>query len=398
MQLGHKVLNIVDVSTNGTFVNGDDIKDGLRILKNGDSVWLGKNLRFIVRYAEATPEVNVEDGKEKEGINGADDMEITQENDIRRFHDLYVMGRELGSGHYATVNEATSKRTGEKFAVKIFKPTRMNDVKSSLKFQQELQVLMNIKHDNIVKLIDRFIEPVNKHSISTYLVLEKVNHGELFTRIVDKTQLSEHETRMIFNQLLNGLKYLHDRDIIHRDIKPENILLNIHQNPFQIEVKIADFGLAKFIGELNFTNTLCGTPSYVAPEVLIPSSERKYAKPVDMWSSGVLLYVCLAGFPPFSDELGPPSMRDQILSVTYAFYSPYFDEVDDLALDLISKLLVGDPLKRITVGESLKHPWLNMETDRAVESSSSLMERALLLDGQMPKTYTELSQMSNMGG
>lgn len=361
-QLGRVVLNIVDLSTNGTFVNGESIKDGLRILKNGDSIFLAKDLGFLIKYIDfESPEVE------------------------KKFDELYKLGKELGSGHYATVNEAINKETGHQYAVKIFKPTRINDSKSSLKFQQELQVLMNMKHKNIVKLIDRFIEPINKNYISTYLVLEKVNNGELFTRIVEKTQLGEIETKSIFKQLLSGLKYLHDRDIIHRDIKPENILLNINDT---IEVKIADFGLAKFIGELNFTNTLCGTPSYVAPEVLIPSSQRQYAKPVDMWSSGVLLYVCLAGFPPFSDELGPPSMREQILQVKYAFYSPYFDKVDDLALDLISKLLIKDPNQRLTVDEALKHHWLIEESSQDVS-----MERIDLPIGILPKTYTELSKL-----
>ncbi|GAV28378.1 hypothetical protein PMKS-001849 [Pichia membranifaciens] len=124
-----------------------------------------------------------------------------------------------------------------------------------------------------------------------------------------------------------------------------------------VQVKIADFGLAKLIGKSQFTTTLCGTPAYVAPEVLANSQHRKYNKSVDMWSVGVLLYVCLCGFPPFSEELGPPSMRQQILEAKFAFYSPYWDDIGDISLDLISRLLVAKPDQRLSVRQAISHPW-----------------------------------------
>ena len=123
----------------------------------------------------------------------------------------------------------------------------------------------------------------------------------------------------------------HDRNIVHRDIKPENILL-VDQN---LHVKLADFGLAKIIGEESFTTTLCGTPSYVAPEILADNKQRKYTKGVDIWSLGVVLYICLCGFPPFSDELysreNPYTLSQQIRKGRFDYPSPYWDSVGDPA-------------------------------------------------------------------
>lgn len=390
-------LNLIDHSSNGTFVNGSRVENKNCILKNGDKLNFAKSGAYVFRY-KRDEESSDED---KENVDTTSNVKPA-----KSFFDEYVLGRQLGSGHYATVKEAIRKETGDSFAVKIFKPQRADDTKSSKQFNQELEVLMSIKHENIVKLIGTYTEPINKFSFTTYLVLEKVNDGELFTRIVKKQNLRQDETKAIFKQLLNGLLYLHNRNIIHRDIKPENILLNIvprtspsqkqtgpwDENELDVSVKIADFGLAKFIGELKFTNTLCGTPAYVAPEVL--NSSRKYSKNIDLWSAGVLLYVCLVGFPPFSDELGPPNMREQIISAKYAFYSPYFDAIDDLALDLITKLLVLDPDQRLNIQQAIDHPWFNDDSSAPLDT----VTRSPIKGSSLPKTYTELSQMQSMEG
>ena len=146
-----------------------------------------------------------------------------------------------------------------------------------------------------------------------------------------RQKLNENETRKLFKQLFQSIKYLHERNIVHRDIKPENILL-VDKD---LHVKLADFGLAKIIGEESFTTTLCGTPSYVAPEILADSKQRKYTKAVDVWSLGVVLYICLCGFPPFSDELYsrdfPFTLSQQIKSGRFDYPSPYWDSVGDPA-------------------------------------------------------------------
>merc|ERR1711977_726329 len=188
-------------------------------------------------------------------------------------------------------------------------------------------------------------------------VLELAAEGELFNWIVMKQKLTEEETRKVFIQLFQATKYLHERGIVHRDIKPENILLTDKD----LHVKVADFGLAKIIGEESFTTTLCGTPSYVAPEILEDSRHRRYTRAVDVWSLGVVLYICLCGFPPFSDELNtrenPYSLTQQIKTGRFDYPSPYWDSVGDPALDLIDRMLTVDPDKRISIDACLEHPW-----------------------------------------
>ncbi|KAK6462568.1 kinase-like domain-containing protein [Scheffersomyces coipomensis] len=365
-----------DLSSNGVYINDEKLSKGDKmILRSGDKIKFAKmGGCYIFRYV-----IDI--------LNDEEESKVSKKvrTHKRTFFDDYILGVQLGSGHYAVVKEAKNKQTGKVVAVKIFHPNKTggrSNANEEAKLQQEMNLLLSIDHPNIVKFISHYIEPLNEYAVTTYLVLEKMNSGELFQRIVNKSKLRQDETKAFFKQLLSGLKYLHDNNIIHRDIKPENILLDItprksidqeqtgpwDENELDIKVKIADFGLAKFIGELKFTNTLCGTPAYVAPEVL--RNDRNYSTKVDIWSTGVLLYVCLCGFPPFSDELGPPSMREQILQGKFAFYSPYWDDIVDDALDLITNLLVTDSHERYDVHQMLEHEWFQTSNVISNEESS----------------------------
>lgn len=144
-----------------------------------------------------------------------------------------------------------------------------------------------------------------------------------------------------------------------------------------LHVKLADFGLAKIIGEESFTTTLCGTPSYVAPEILADSRHRKYTKAVDIWSLGVVLYICLCGFPPFSEELYskdfPFTLSQQIKSGRFDYPSPYWDSVGDPALDLIDSMLVVDVNRRFTIDQCLAHPWMTADQPGVNDSTDGLV-------------------------
>lgn len=360
---GREFICVKDTSSNGTFVNETLVGRGNTcLIRDGDKVRLASSCNYILKYRE-----------DRKGGTSS-------------FFDQYILGdRVLGTGHYAQVKEAVCRKNGRVCAVKIFNPRKHTiengEDEDAIKMNRELLILTNLNHPNIVGFYGAFLEPVSVDTVTTYLVLEKINGGELFNRIVKKTKLNQPETKNIFCQLLTGLSYLHSMGIVHRDLKPENILLEIKHgdqkfpwdtDEHSICVKIADFGLAKFIGNLSFTNTLCGTPAYVAPEVLVNRKIRHYNKAVDMWSVGVLLYVCLCGFPPFSEELGPPNMRQQIIDARFAFYSPYWDNISDDALDLITRLLVADPNKRLTVEEAMNHAWLR---DGMEELKEDLKER-----------------------
>ncbi|KAF9173733.1 hypothetical protein BGX21_002777 [Mortierella sp. AD011] len=323
-----------DLSSNGTFIN--DVKVGVnrRVqLKDHDKInYLHEarkskdRLRFI--FIEGEP---------------ADDL---------TFDSQYERGPQLGSGNFATVFKATHKKTNVVYAVKVVKKNEGFSAKVESSLEREIGILMSIDHINLLRVCEVFNEP-NFY----YVVTELAPDGELFDQIIDKQKFTESETRHIFKQVLGGLKYLHDNGVVHRDLKPENILVMDKEN---LTVKISDFGLAKMIGEAVFFNTICGTPSYVAPEVI---RNGNYGKGVDMWSLGVVLYICLCGFPPFSDDLAPPKLRVQVLQSMYTFPSPYWDEVSDEAVDFVQGLLAQNPADRLTVDDALEHVWMTMEDE-----------------------------------
>ncbi|CAI4216532.1 unnamed protein product [Parascedosporium putredinis] len=323
------IVVLEDLSSNGTFVNEAIIgRNRRRELEEHDEIAVLDKARFIFRYPK------------------------TRQSSA--FSQQYTLQQKLGKGHFAEVYLCTEKSTGHRYAVKVFAKHQGQEDKTTTEgLQQEIAVLMGVNHPNVLCLKDTFNEKK-----AVYLVLELAAEGELFNFIVSKQKLSEDETRKLFVQLFNGIKYLHDRNIVHRDIKPENILMVDKE----LHVKLADFGLAKIIGEESFTTTLCGTPSYVAPEILADARQRKYTKAVDVWSLGVVLYICLCGFPPFSDELCskdfPFNLRQQIRSGRFEYPSPYWDSVGDPALDLIDSMLVVDPERRFTIDQCLNHPWM----------------------------------------
>ncbi|KAJ8121105.1 hypothetical protein ONZ43_g2359 [Nemania bipapillata] len=340
-----------DMSSNGTFVNEAIVgRNQRRELQEQDEIAVMDKARFIFRYPRSRTS--------------------------SAFSQQYTLLDRLGKGHFAEVFLCVEKSTGQRYAVKIFtKHPGMEERSKMDGLQQEIAVLMGVSHPNVLCLKDTFNE---KNAV--YLVLELAPGGELFNHIVMKQKLSEDETRKLFVQLFQGIKYLHDRNIVHRDIKPENILVVDKE----INVKLADFGLAKIIGEESFTTTLCGTPSYVAPEILAEGRHRKYTKAVDIWSLGVVLYICLCGFPPFSDELYsrdfPYSLSQQIKSGRFDYPSPYWDSVGDPALDLIDHMLVVDPERRFTVDQCLQHPWLTEKMPAVADSTDGLVDGIGSLD------------------
>ncbi|KAK4193339.1 putative DNA damage response protein kinase [Podospora australis] len=338
------VAILEDLSSNGTFVNDQIVgRNQRRELKEYDEIAVMDKARFIFRYPK--------------------------NRQANAFLQQYTPVEKLGKGHFAEVYLCIEKATGQRYAVKVFTKTPGVEERSKNEgLQQEIAMLMGVSHPNVLCLKDTFNE-----SNAVYLVLELAPEGELFNFIVKKQKLTEAECRKLFTQLFQGIKYLHDRNIVHRDIKPENILL-VDKD---LHVKLADFGLAKIIGEESFTTTLCGTPSYVAPEILADNRHRKYTKAVDIWSLGVVLYICLCGFPPFSDELTsadfPYTLSEQIRKGKFDYPSPYWDPVGDLALDLIDAMLVVDPEKRYTVDQCLTHPWMTQKMPGVNDSTNGLV-------------------------
>ncbi|ORX70497.1 Pkinase-domain-containing protein, partial [Linderina pennispora] len=323
-----------DTSTNGTFVNGRRVGKSKPVeLRDGDEIQLVRSFhdRFFVFQNLAV-----------------------HRTEPCLFKQSYLLADHLGKGAFAEVKVAINRVTGQRYAAKIIDRNKITKIEKRRKmdknFQIETSILSRVRHPAIVQ-----VHGVFREHDKLYLVLDLAADGELFDEIVRREFLGERETRRVLLQLLLAIRHLNRLGVVHRDIKLENILLADKE---QLRIKLADFGLAKIVGEQTFMKTVCGTPMYVAPEVLKVRTQGEYDRQVDMWSLGVVLYICLCGFPPFSDELSPPPMRDQIIAGMYAFPAPYWDSVSPGAMDLVRRMLAVDPKKRITVDAALAHPWL----------------------------------------
>ncbi|MDP2438364.1 MAG: protein kinase [archaeon] len=172
-------------------------------------------------------------------------------------HSVYDFGPELGKGEFSTVILGIDKQTGEKVAIKQI---QKNDMDTS-RLETEVMILKAVQHPNIIELKGFF-----DTDDMLYLVMELVTGGELFSRIVELGSYTEEMASQVVHKLLDAVAYLHSQNIAHRDLKPTNLLLKSADN--DCDVKIADFGLSKILGENVFMQTACGTPIYVAPEVL----------------------------------------------------------------------------------------------------------------------------------
>jgi calcium/calmodulin-dependent protein kinase I len=258
----------------------------------------------------------------------------------------YEIKGKLGTGSFAVVKQATRKADGKQFAIKIIKKMRLNAEELAV-VHDEVEIMHKVDHPNCVKLFEMF-----ETSKKLYMVLELLTGGELFDRIVAKGSYSEKEAAQVIKSVAEALKYLHSIGVVHRDLKPEN-LIYLNNKP-DSPIKITDFGLAKFKGSQESMTTACGTPGYVAPEVL---KNEPYDKMVDMWSLGVILYILLCGFPPFYHE-STANLYKQIKKGEYDFPDPYWTEVSADAKDLVRKLLTVNPKKRLDADGVLAHPWI----------------------------------------
>jgi len=210
----------------------------------------------------------------------------------------------------------------------------------------EVEILKELKHFHCLKLYDVFIT-----NTYTYIITDLCTGGELFDYLSEKQSLSEKEASVIIKQIALALSYLHSKGIVHRDLKPENLLF-IHKGS-DAAIKLCDFGLARYVG--NGLSAPCGTPTYVAPEVI--KNDTKYGVACDWWSLGVILYLILCGFPPFWDDK-PKRLFRKIKSGFVFFPSPYWDHVSRDARNLILGLLCVAPVARYNHKHVVQHQWI----------------------------------------
>jgi MAP/microtubule affinity-regulating kinase len=257
----------------------------------------------------------------------------------------YDIGSQLGSGAYATVKSSVNKTTGQTVAIKIYEKYKLASSQRKNCVNREVRVLKNIRHPHIAKFYDVIETPRE-----VYIIMELVKGHSLLHYIKQKSEkrLAEYEAIRIFKQVLSAIEYCHNMNVVHRDIKMENILLDD-----RLDAKLIDFGFSTWVIPSQKLKIFCGTPSYMAPEIV--NKKEYYGPPADMWSLGILLYAMLCGHFPFRART-EFELYHNISKGLFTVPS----HVSDGAKKLISKLLIVDPKRRITAERTAIDPSLNL--------------------------------------
>lgn len=326
---------LVDSSLNGTHVNNKRILNNKVALENYDEIEVKLDTYFVLVLDE---HLNTKIIKDRYYI----------------FHSQI-----LGEGSCAKVFLAADIITGERLACKIIvkRKFKSNDNHVDMTaIEREISILSRIDHPNIITIRDLF-----HSSKQVYIFLDRILGGELFDYIIKNDRVPEPETKFLFYQLLIAVKYLHSENISHRDLKPENLLLET-KKPYS-KIILTDFGLAKWLGNsLERMQTKCGTINYLAPEVY--HENGGYSNTCDCWSLGILLYVMLSGTFPFGSDRDPVALFNNVTRSPVKFGMKCgWDKVSSDAKDIVEKLLIEDPKKRMTIDEAFEHPWIRDKRD-----------------------------------
>jgi len=275
----------------------------------------------------------------------------------------FILDTILGQGEFGVVKLGKSKNTNDEVAIKVINKNQIQDAPI---LQNEIDILRKCQHPHIVEL-----KAVFETADMLYICMELIKGGELYDEIIRRNTFTERDASHIMKQIVSALDYLHDNGIIHRDLKLENLLLvDKNASGKDLIVKLADFGLSRiYRGQV--VRTACGTPFYVAPEVLLGTG---YGTEVDMWSAGIMLYILLSGRLPFHAS-EDHQLFNKILKGEYQFKSPQFDTISSAAKDLISNLIVTNPKKRLTAKQCILHPFIANPTTEGVDLKGSIKIR-----------------------
>ncbi|KAI9206730.1 kinase-like domain-containing protein, partial [Polychytrium aggregatum] len=266
--------------------------------------------------------------------------------------------KKVGKGGFATVYLVRLKKaTGKYFALKAIKKADLVKLKQEKQILNEKNILNATKHAFIIELFSTF-----QDTYHLYMILEYVAGGDLFSYLRRSQRFPENDARFYTSEVLVALEYLHSQNVIYRDLKPENILLDTTGH-----IKVADFGFAKVIR--GTTNSFCGTPDYIAVELVI---NRPYNKMVDWWSLGVLVFELVSGKTPFGDDTSE-KIYENIQSGSIKWHPL----VKNAAKDLVRRLLDPDPVTRLGAGkegptEIKNHPWFKELNWKKVESRTAV--------------------------
>ena len=277
---------------------------------------------------------------------------------------FYRIGRIIGQGGFAKVNLGLNVLTGRVVAIKSFNKTiktKYGDNLNMDKILHEINLMRKLNHPNITKILETF-----EDEKFYFIIMEYINGGNLFSYVKKRRKLSEKVAKFLFKQIILAIKYIHSQLIVHNDIKLENILIDMNNN-----VKICDFGIGLILSSENQDlHRHCGTPLYIAPEIILSNKKEGYKGfPVDIWSAGIALYIMLSGKLPFNldeeqdDIVGyNNNLKEKNAKLKYEIVNKepkYIENISDEARDLLRGILNKNPKKRLKCDEILNHPWLS---------------------------------------
>ncbi|CAE6374747.1 unnamed protein product [Rhizoctonia solani] len=324
-----------DNSSNGTFINGKRIgKTKKSLLTPGDELSFGLpgqdlddlDYRYIFR-------------RPTEALTAVGNGVFVE----------YELGPALGRGAFATVRRALHRASGQWFACKVITKSRfVHNPRSRQMFEREVSIMKEFDHPHICKLVAHF-----EDESTIWLILELISGGDLLEAVINENGLSEEETRLLATEMCLAMEYSHSKGVTHRDLKPENILLT---DTVPRHAKIADFGLAKAVDSGTFLKTFCGTPTYLAPEVVLRAQDAGYNELVDSWSLGVIVWSMLTNTVPFVEDEEDMYTRFQRRQVDWSQVSSF--GLSRQCIDWMKRMLVHDPAHRMSLPQALEHPWL----------------------------------------
>ena len=291
----------------------------------------------------------------------------------------YKIGRSIGHGAFGKVNLALHVLSGQIVSIKSF--NKKKNIFSISKIKNEVKIMSKLrKHNNIVKLFELF--ETEDHYC---LVMENIVGGNLLNAINKMNKIPENLAKIIFRQLIKTLQYIHSNGIVHRDIKPDNILLDLDNT-----IKICDFGVSKIISEGQLIRDSCGTPAFVAPEILLDYPYDPF--PTDIWSSGVVLYAMTTGFFPFRG-VNETQLHKSILNGIF----PKPKDISNDLNDLLSKILTINPKKRISLEDILLHPWFkndfnNKRAKKSLNNLNIFTKAEQIIYGKLKLDYRKINK------
>ena len=268
---------------------------------------------------------------------------LPKDNSTLKNHDIlseYTLKGIIGKGTFSIVQLGINKLTKEKVAIKIMQKNKIINKEDLIRIQREIEMLSRLSHPNVIKIY-KIKEDLKKF----YIIMEYCENGELFNRIVEKQRLSEDEAAYFYYQIICGLEYIHKNSIAHRDLKPENLLLSKDDI-----LKIIDFGLSNYSSFNFLLGTPCGSPCYASPEMVCGKKYNGFL--IDIWSTGIILFAMICGYLPFEDN-----DNEVLFGKILKCKIHYPKHIGKIPLDLMTKIIVPEPSKRITLSQIKEHPF-----------------------------------------